>query len=79
MDIVVRSNFGISVRDAVGGDLSALPTLPGIKVGAGLPDKRFDRDDISPLDTRSVGVGQRQADKAKGDSHEKEAKKESFG
>ena len=79
MDIVVRSNFGIRVRDAMRTVLGALPTLPGIEVGAGLPDKRFDRDDSSPLDTWCVGIRQRQADKAKGNSHEKEAKKKSFG
>ena len=76
---MVEDKSGIDVRDAVGGSFGALPTLPGIKVGAGPPDKGFDGDDISPLDTKSVGVGQRQADKAKGNSHEKEAKKKSFG
>ena len=77
--LVVQDKSGIGVRDAVGGSLGALPTLPGIKVGAGPPDKGFGGDDISPLDTKSVGVGQSQADKAKSDSDKKKAKKESFG
>jgi hypothetical protein len=39
MDIVVRNNFGISVRDAMRTVSGALPTLPGIEVDAGLPEK----------------------------------------
>ena len=76
---MVENISGIDVGDAVGGSFGALPTLPGIKVGAGPPDKGFDGDGFSLLDTKSVGVRQNQADKAESDSDKKKAKKESFG
>jgi hypothetical protein len=77
--LMVEGKSGIDVRDAVGGSFGALPTLTGIKVGAGPSDKGFDGDGFSLLDTRAVGVRQNQADKAKSDSDKKKAKKESFG
>ena len=78
MNLMIGVRSGIKAGDAVGGSLTVLPAPPGIRVGTGPSDKGFDENGISLLDTRSVGVGQTQANKAEGDSDKKKTKKGSF-